>query len=219
MTKAYKRGPQGVRADKRSGSKVTNLTPFQPFWSATEKIYSRYYNRLKNRTSPFIKVEKTHSDFVFPITSEDIQAGLGQVPSEFLSGIKAVLVPSGSKKQTKVVKSLLLYGEYWQECVFLHPYPRAEMTWKYDKTPNPTVLREYQRAGAIVNPDGAGICISFDEGALKQFYLRDVLMHEIGHHVDSQRIRSRRKREAFAEWFAHEYGFRLYGIKGSGLHK
>jgi hypothetical protein len=214
MTKSYQRGPQGVRGDRWSGSKLTNLKTFQPFWSATEKVYSKYYGGFKNCTTPFIKVEKTHKDFVFPVTSEDIQAALDRVPSKFISGIKAILVPSGSKKQTKVVKSLLLYGEYWQECVFLHPYPRAEMTWRYDKTPNPTVLHEYQRAGAIVRPDRAGICISFDEGALRQFYLRDVLMHEIGHHVDVQRNRSRREREVFAEWFAREYGFRLWGIKG-----
>jgi len=101
-------------------------------------------------------VERTRSDFVVPITSEDIQPALTRAPSEFIDGIKAVLAPSGSKKQIKVVRSLLLYVEYWQECVFLHTYPRTEMIHRYDRSLNPSVLREYHRAGALVEPHGTG---------------------------------------------------------------
>jgi hypothetical protein len=41
--------------------------------------------------------------------------------------------------------------------------------------------------------------------SLRRFYLRDVLMHEIGHHVDSRNIKEK-DRELFAERFARTHG-------------
>ena len=40
---------------------------------------------------------------------------------------------------------------------------------------------------------------------LRRFYLRNVLMHEVGHHVDSRNITTR-DREQFAERFAKTHG-------------
>jgi len=40
---------------------------------------------------------------------------------------------------------------------------------------------------------------------LRRFYVRDVLMHEIGHHVDSRNT-TRKDRERFAEEFAKKHG-------------
>ena len=212
MNTPYQRGPKGVRGDRYSGSKVTNSTQFQPFYSVTEKIYSKFYQEFQNRTWPLIRIAPTHEDFIFPVTEKDIEATLARIPPEYVAGVKAILVPGGSKKQIKVAKSLYLFGEYWQECVFLHPYPKARLTLTFYKKPNPSVTQEYRRAGAIIKTKRSGIEISFDETSLKQFYLRDVLMHEIGHHNDNRlKDRSRRKSETFAEWFALEHGFRLWG--------
>jgi hypothetical protein len=44
-----------------------------------------------------------------------------------------------------------------------------------------------------------------DLDSLRRFYLRNVLMHEIGHHMDSRNI-SRKDRERFAEQFARING-------------
>ncbi len=66
----YQKGPQGVQNDRASGSKVTNQRKFNPFYSATEKIYSKYFNRIKNRDYPFIRIDSTHNEFIFPVTVE-----------------------------------------------------------------------------------------------------------------------------------------------------
>lgn len=100
-------------------------------------------------------MERTRSDFVVPITSEDIQPALTRPLSEFIDGIKAVLAPSGSKKQIKVVRSLFSMGSTGRS-VFLHTCPRTEMIHRYDRSLNPSVLREYHRAGALVEPHGTG---------------------------------------------------------------
>ena len=204
----YQKGPQGVRNDRFSGSKVTNLIRYQPFWSATEKIYAKYESRIKHRTYPFIRVEPTHSEFVFPNTLADIQSTLQNIPPQFVQGVKAILVPPGSRKQIKAANSLYIYGEYWQNCIFLHPYPKKFLIFGNDKDLRPHEMEAYKRAGADIERVGSKFEIRLTESSLGNFYLKDVLMHEIGHHVD-QHKRAQKKRERFAEWFALEYGYRL----------
>lgn len=204
----YQKGPQGVQNDRFSGSKVTNLRRFQPFWSATEKIYSKYENRIKNRTYPFIRVEPTHDAFMFPLSLEDIRAALENIPPAFLQGIKAILIPPGSNKQLKAANSLYIYGEYWQQCIFLHPYPKGLIVLRNAKALKPHELDGYKRAGAEITEIENNVEVRFTKTSLRNFYLKDVLMHEIGHHVDRSK-RPQSKRENFAEWFALEYGYRL----------
>lgn len=43
--------------------------------------------------------------------------------------------------------------------------------------------------------------------AIKDFYLNNILIHEIGH-VNDTRNQNSADRERFAEWFAIEYGYR-----------
>lgn len=45
---------------------------------------------------------------------------------------------------------------------------------------------------------------AFPKIALRQFYLRDVLMHEIGHHLDTWSV-TRKDRERFADEFAKKH--------------
>jgi hypothetical protein len=209
MNKVHQRGPQGVRGDKHSGSKFSNLTPFQPFYSATAKVYAKYCEHFGDVAMPLIQIEPTHKDFVFPISANDIKATLMGIPSQFLMGIKAVLVPSGSKKQIAAMKNRFMHGEYWRSCIFLHSYPRVLMKRVYEKVPNPTVVQAYTRAGATMVRRNTGIEISFDIDSLQTFYLRDVLIHEIGHHVSGPERAASQQSESFAKWFASEYGYRL----------
>lgn len=77
--------------------------------------------------------------------------------------------------------------------------------------PKPSLLHEYQRAGASITPDGQRWRVQFDAASLRQFYLRDVLMHELGHHVDRGNFafKTDRKAERLAEWFATENGYKI----------
>jgi hypothetical protein len=44
------------------------------------------------------------------------------------------------------------------------------------------------------------------ESAIKDFYLNNILIHELGHLLDDRNNRSA-DRERFAEWFAVRYGY------------
>jgi hypothetical protein len=47
-----------------------------------------------------------------------------------------------------------------------------------------------------------GTCLT----SLHDFFIRDVLVHEVGHHVDQRRSSTTKERERFAEAFAREHG-------------
>ena len=49
--------------------------------------------------------------------------------------------------------------------------------------------------------------LTWTEDAIKDFYLNNVLIHEIGHVLDSRNT-NHDQRERFANWFAVEYGYR-----------
>ena len=150
MNNRHQKGPQGVRGDRKSGSKFSNLTPFQPFYSATVKIYAKYFPQFGKGEVPLIRIEPTHDDFLFPITASDIRTALGTVPVQYIRGLTAVLVPSGSKKQITSMKDHFMHGEYWQSCIVLHPYPKVLMNRTYSRVPNPAALQTYSRAGAKI---------------------------------------------------------------------
>lgn len=79
----------------------------------------------------------------------------------------------------------------------------------YDNEPPPLARQEYERINARIYPEGKSWILEFDEKSLKEFYLRDVLIHEIGHVVEyAKRSSGTRLTEEFAEWFVREYGFR-----------
>ena len=71
-------------------------------------------------------------------------------------------------------------------------------------------MREYARVGAIYIKGKAHFEMRFSEASLRRFYLNDVLLHEVGHHVDSvSGRRDRRASESYAKWFAAEQAKRL----------
>ena len=46
----------------------------------------------------------------------------------------------------------------------------------------------------------------WSEEAIKDFYLNNILIHELGHLVDDRNVRAE-DRERFAEWFAVQHGY------------
>jgi hypothetical protein len=45
-----------------------------------------------------------------------------------------------------------------------------------------------------------GATLQFDSSSLRRFYLYDVLLHEVGHHVDRDHMSENAER--YASWFA-----------------
>ncbi len=147
-----------------------------------------------------------------PVTAAEVRATTSLVPAEFLRGLQAIFLLAGTRKQLKgACGDLFSYGFYWADCVFLHPFPLQLLCSIYRHAPKPSDLLDYARVGAEITTESAGTVVRFDRHSLKKLYLQDVLIHEIGHHVDRANLGHPKENEAYARWFATEYGFRRAG--------
>ena len=200
-----KRG-SGTRSNSYSESKCTNWSSFDPF-------HLEVYGSSAGRPTLVwgdgdgkvpIYVADLHEAFVRPVEARDVSQVLDHVPTKFLKGLAGIWLLGGTTKQAK--SHLLRYGCYRDDgWIYLHAFKKSWLSQRWGRKPKPSTVEEYLRAGAQWVREESGWCLQFNPVSLKRFYLYDVLLHELGHHVD-HRISSRNKRaaEAYAEWFARE---------------
>jgi len=157
-----------------------------------------------------IQMRSAHADFIVPVTAMDVRETLTKVPTEFLVGLSEVFVLGGTSKQLKSIR-LFRYGTYARNQVFLHSYPRSQLIQFYSGALDPATAQEYEAAGAKLGRDGSNHYVQFDEASLRRFYLFAVLLHEVGHHVDSRVFdRPTKDAERFANWFASSEARRIW---------
>jgi hypothetical protein len=202
-----------------SVSKYTNWVEFDPFWSEALDFSTRLIPRL----SPVVVVEadeghaisiyekETHPLFVKPCTASDVAAVLNRMPREHLAGLERVNLLGGASKQDRVASiDLVSYGCYSKGRIWLHAFPRRQMSRWLRRLPKPSVVQEYTRVGAELAPEDGGWRFRFSEDSLRRFYLRDVLLHELGHHVDRfNESKDGQSKERYANWFASQYADRV----------
>ncbi|MCI5115739.1 MAG: hypothetical protein D3921_13900 [Candidatus Electrothrix sp. AW1] len=191
-------------------SKRTNCTTFDPYVHSAEHAYfEKYYDELNASNEIVIKYEKTHEKFLMPVSTNDIETAINSLPSDFFTGLKGVILLSGSNKQFKGSRgNLFCFGIYYAHCIFLFPYPKDQLVVSSQSLPAPHIRREYERAGAVYSRKDTRWVRSFNKKSLKTYYLKDVFVHELGHHVDRHKERSEEKSEIYADWFATEHGFK-----------
>ncbi len=199
-----------------SGSKFTNWTRFNPYISeitalSQELKPTAIFNADDNDICRIFALD-VHNDFIRPFGAEDILDSLTNVPKIYLRGLEGIYLLRGTKKQSKVsLSSLFRFGCYTNNRIYLHAFPKALLHVIFTKkTPRPDFIHEYKRAGAAIKTTVDGLEVIFNDKSVRDFFLSNVLMHEIGHHVDRFHTDTSKKRsENFADWFASEYGYRL----------
>jgi hypothetical protein len=202
------------RSNMYSASKFTNWSPFDPYEgeraTLPRALAPKALFRLSEQESIKLYELPLHKAFVRPFTVQDVVNTLDAVPRAFLGGLQSIYLFGGTAKQEKnALGDLYRYGAYgWCE-IHLYAFPRRRLRWRRKGMPKPHVRQEYERAGAVFHQDGDYVVCCFDASALRTFYLRDVLIHEVGHHVDRSHLRTGiTKAERFAHWFVREHGFR-----------
>ncbi len=176
-----------------------------------EAAYTRAFPDFPEdgKAAPHIKTLPLRKEFIMPVSAEDVRTTLRRIPARYLEGLKAVFLLGGTRKQNRSAWGYSLsYGCYWEDCVFLHPFPKDLLRATYPRAPKPSELLYFRRIGATITTTSEGTTIRFDRDSLKRLYLYDVFIHEIGHHVDRHNPGNENEKEAFAEWFATEFGFR-----------
>jgi hypothetical protein len=136
------------------------------------------------------------------ITEEDIRGRLAQLPAWMLVGLDVVQLSTMTRKKRRAP----CYGMQWGSTIYLYPIEES-LIESFGKPPRPQQKIEAAMYGARWEQLHGQWRLIWTEAALRDFYLNNVLIHELGHILDSRNSRYL-DRERYAEWFAVEHGYK-----------
>ncbi len=136
------------------------------------------------------------------VTEDDIRRRLAQLPAWMTKPLEVVQLSQMTRKK----RCAPCYGMQWGSTIYLYPIEES-LIELFHEPPKPAQRIEASMYGAKwVHRDGRWRLV-WTEAAIRDFYLNNVLIHELGHILDD-RNNSSRDRERFAEWFALEIGYK-----------
>ncbi|MCA9236933.1 MAG: hypothetical protein KDA44_15760 [Planctomycetales bacterium] len=140
------------------------------------------------------------------VTPADVRQRLAQVPQHFLKGLEVVQLASMTRKK----QSFPCYGMQWGSTLYLYPIEET-LEEHFVAPPRPEIYNEARMYGGRWDEPGPGWWrLTWTEAAIRDFYLNNILIHELGHLVDDRNT-TYQDRERYAEWFAVEHGYRATG--------
>lgn len=166
-----------------------------------------WYEPSEGRKGDYrIIVQPPGSGYRHVVTPDEIRARLSQVPPQFLKQLEVVQL----SRMTRKKQSFPCYGMQWGSTLYLYPLEES-LVETFDTPPRPNLVNETRMYGGRWDEPSPGVwTLTWSERAAKDFYLNNILIHELGHLVDD-RNSSYLDRERFAEWFAVHYGYRASG--------
>ena len=149
-----------------------------------------------------VVVQDPGPGFAHVVTPTEIEQRLSMLPQWMLKHLDVVQLSQMTRKKLR----LPCYGMQWGTALYL--YPVEEMLVEvFNRPPQPAVLVETNMYGGKWVKDVPGMWkLVWNEQTIKDFYLNNILIHELGHMLDN-RNNSYVDRERFAEWFAIQYGY------------
>jgi len=137
------------------------------------------------------------------VTPDEIRSRLGLLPSDYLEPLETIQLSEMTRKKRRFP----CYGMQWGSALYLYPV-ETNLVEYFARPPKPAQRIESQMYGGRWIEDQRGhwrLC--WTEQSIKNFYLNNILMHELGHLLDDRNT-SYTDRERYAEWFALEYGYK-----------
>lgn len=136
------------------------------------------------------------------VTLDEVAARLRQLPDEYSSRVEVVQLSRMTRKRALFPR----YGMQWGPNVYLYPIEES-LVERYLRPPTPQQRIEATMFGGVWESVDREWHLVWTPETLRDFYLNNVLIHEIGHVVDTRNTNPH-KREQFANWFATEFGYR-----------
>lgn len=141
--------------------------------------------------------------YVHAVTASQVRERLSRLPAQLTSTLEVVQL----SRMTRKKRAFPCYGMQWGTAIYLYPV-EASLIEHYSAPPRPAVYNEARMFGGVWEPEGGSAWkLVWSKAALEDFYLNNVLIHELGHVLDLRNT-SYRDRERFAEWFAIEHGYK-----------
>ena len=147
-------------------------------------------------------VESPGAGYIHPVTVDEVRARLEFLPQKFQSQLEVVQLSRMTRKRALFP----CYGLQWGTTVYLYP---IEDSYEevYARPPHPLQLTEARMFGGRWRQIGDRWTLRWTAESIRDFYLNNVLIHEVGHIYDDRNT-GFEARERFANWFAIEYGYR-----------
>lgn len=140
------------------------------------------------------------------VTPHQVRDRLAALPPFFVRDLEVVQL----SRMTRKKQSLPCYGMQWGPALYLYPIDES-LTEFFGTAPTPDIFNEACMYGGRWREAGGGAwTLHWTETSIRDFYLNNILIHELGHLLD-ERNSSYTDRERFAEWFATEFGYRATG--------
>jgi hypothetical protein len=147
-------------------------------------------------------VQPAGRDFRHAVSAAEVRERLALLPERFTRSLEVVQFSAMTRKR----QLFPCYGMQWGNAVYLYPIEETFVE-VYRRPPTPQQQIEARMYGGRWLHDGKLWRLTWTEETIRDFYLNNVLIHEIGH-VNDDRNSNNRDRERFANWFAIEYGYR-----------
>lgn len=155
-----------------------------------DNIFDRKHNLTapgKGDDKPVFMVDNPSRDFYFPVTVKEVKETIALLPKDHTHHLTHVWFQ-------KIRKSDYLKGETFQASficgsgvylIVLHPFPRDNKMRLGKTKPLKRILNYYKDYTTQLDKDKDGWFLLWTEAQIKKYYLQSLLLHEIGHSIDS----------------------------------
>jgi hypothetical protein len=135
------------------------------------------------------------------LTPNQIRKRLAELPAWMLENLEVIQL----SRMTRKKRSFPCYGMQWGASLYLYPMEEGLVEY-YGRPPTPGLINEAKAYGGRWIHESPGVWkLVWTQQAIEDFYLNNILIHELGHLLDD-RNRNYRDRERYAEWFAERHG-------------
>ncbi|MCG8586213.1 MAG: hypothetical protein MI757_16015 [Pirellulales bacterium] len=192
-----KRAQHGTPLSKRArGGRPDPCVPFAPpeDWHEPSEESSGEFRFV---------VQPAGKGFRHILTPAMIRQRLARLPAWMLEPLEVIQL----SRMTRKKRSFPCYGMQWGPSLYIYPMEES-LTEYYGQPPKPSQVNEARAYGGRWIHESRGVWkLVWTPEAIEDFYLNNILIHELGHLLDN-RNRSYRDRERYAEWFADHHGRR-----------
>ena len=174
--------PPVIDSSSASSSRESNESR-EPTKSINSKVLRN--TTLADARLPRITCQRAKDGFFHPITRQDIQRLLNFFGPQSYYGLREIRL-SQAPSTAHAVTGMLFGRLYIPGKVLL--YEQKLQPWHIAGRISAEDATAMTTAGAIIesSDDGMRCIVRWSEDDLKNFFLFDVLMHEIGHHLQQQ---------------------------------
>ena len=208
--KSYKRGPipheRSTAPLARAVGRLVPLSKRARGGARNERLPfappENWYEPTENGSSYRFVVQDPGPGYRHVVTQQEVRDRLAQLPAAFVKPLEVIQFSRITRKK----QSFPCYGMQWGTTLYLYPIEVGLVEY-YNQPPKPAQLNEARMYGGRWVHEAAGVWqLVWTESAVKDFYLNNILIHELGHLLDDRNSRVV-DRERFAEWFAVRHGY------------